>query len=132
MEMKPSHLPDFSGDVRARISRDVDGRAKALHEVPDLVVVVARPAEPVFHPEAQRYLGVGVMGAQHQDHGMDSDKRVGQIGQGKPPVGQEQDRQGEHEREGFQEPGEAGVVRLDCRPNKDGRYDDQQYQGILI
>jgi len=41
---------------------------------------------------------------------MDSDKSIGLVGQGKSPVGQEQDRQGEHERECFKNQ----VRRVSC------------------
>jgi hypothetical protein len=71
------------------------------------------------------------MGAEHQYHGVDSDKSIGQVGQGKSSVCKEQDREGDHERECFQDPGETGIVWVDCGPNKDSQYGYQQYQGIL-
>ena len=92
--------------------------------MPDLIVVVAGPAEPVFHPETERYFGVGVMAAQHQYHGVDGNECVGQMGQRKSPVCKQENRQGKQPWEGFQDPGEARIMRVDSRPGPKGQYDD--------
>ena len=58
-----------------QLARD-ERRDEALREVAEPVVVVAREAERVAHPEAERHLGVRVVAAEAEDRGVDREKHV--------------------------------------------------------
>ncbi len=62
------------------------------------------------------------MTAKYQYQGVDSDKSIGQTGQGKSPVGKQYYGQNNHDGRRFQNPGEARILWMNSRPYPENTY----------
>jgi len=127
---------DYEEIEPARIFNDVqskqnfpapDRRNKALREVADFIVIVARKTKNFLHPKSQRRLGIGCPSAVRKNHGMDGDERVAYIAQWKSPIGDRDCNRPQHRRKNLQAPGK-NIIGAVQRPSvKDDDDDEEEF-----
>ena len=96
-----------------------------LGEVADAVVVVAREAEPVLHPETERHAGVRVVTAHDEDDGVHEHEHEQQGRERKAFVRRDDQREPDDGGEDLEAPREP-LVGPDHRPGEDGEEDHEQ------
>ncbi len=106
-----------------------DRRHEALHDMAEAVVVIARQAEQVTHPEAEGHFGVRVVAPDHEDDGMQEDQAVREGRQRETAVGGDE-HHGRHDRGGDLEDPRVAVLGADARKHEQSGPDGQEDCGL--
>ena len=93
-------------------------RRDTLHQMPDFIVVVTRPAEPVLHPESKRNIRIRIMRPHQKHRHVKRYYHVKIRGQSESFVRQHKNQQPDNRRRRLKNPSEVSIFDSNNRPKR--------------